>query len=147
LGEAPRDLSVGTLLEFCRKHRIAVMNAVQAPLDPGIAKAFPDADPSMTVKVSKAPRADHYKKMKGSRELELLLGSLRSRLEAPSLAGCPVHALGNDAEWFIQQALGKEEFARRAGERIPHPSAWWRRGGEFGRIARGKLKTVFGTGI
>lgn len=138
-GESSTDVSRSRLEAFCQKHRIAVLNAVQYPLDPKVSASFAQAAPALTIGFSKAPGTDHYKKMKGSRELGFALQSLRERLQHPSLGDCPIYCLGNDSEWFVSQALGKEEFLRRVKGRIPHPSAWWRRGGLFGRIAREKL--------
>jgi hypothetical protein len=51
--------------------------------------------------------------------------------------------LGNDAEWFVSQALTPEEYETRVKDKIPHPSAWWRQGGLFGRIAQEKLEKIF----
>lgn len=140
---APTDVSLERLLDFCRRHSIAIMNAVQYPLDPKVAAAFPEAEPALTIGFSKAARADQYKKLKTRPEVLDALHALRARLRHPSVAHCRVHALGNDSEWFLQQALGKEGFATRVGERIPHPSAWWRQGGLYGRIAREKLERIF----
>jgi hypothetical protein len=136
---AEADYSAEALLEFCRKHRIAVLNAVQFPLDPKIATRFKDAEPGLTVGFSKEARADHYKKMKATAPVRSALERLRARLEHPSLAETPVHALGNDSEWFVTQAVAPN----RVGTKIPHPSAWWRRGGAFREMARERLGEIF----
>ena len=138
-GAADDDVSLDHLRTFCRKHRIAVLNAVQQPLDQKIVRTFPDADPRRTLGFDKGPGEHHYKKQKGEPALARILKSLRARLETPELAKVPVYSLGLDAEWFLRQALGPEEFSRRVRGRIPHPSAWWRRGGHFGRVARTEL--------
>ena len=145
-GKASADVSLARLEKICRAHHIAVMNAVQYPLDPKVAASFPEAEPSRTIGFSKAPGPSHYKKMKSTTELKRALDSLRARLEDPGLKNSPVYCLGNDAEWFVAQALGREEFERRVKGRIPHPSAWWRKGGLFGRVAREKLGPILKVG-
>ena len=80
-----------------------------------------------------------YKKLKESKPVQLALHSLKERLNHPRLKGAPVFCLGNDAEWFVAQALLKKEQELRVGLKVPHPSAWWRRGGLYGRQARERL--------
>jgi hypothetical protein len=137
------DVSLARLAQFCRAHGLAVMNAVQFPMDPKVQSVFPAALPSLTIGFSKAPGAEFYKKAKGTPSLQIALDSLRRRLSHPSVKDCPIYCLGNDSEWLVQQALGKEGFAARVKGRIPHPAAWWRQGGLFGRIAREKLNAIF----
>lgn len=134
-------LTAKGLIGFCKKHRIAVLNAVQFPLDPKIVERVedPKANPLKTVGFSKAPGQGHYKKSDCSSALK----ELRRRLLDPSLGDARIVALGNDADWFIRKALSKEEVEARGLCKIPHPSAWWRRGGFFGRQAREALKTFF----
>lgn len=138
------DLSLERFLGFCRKNRIAVMNAVQFPLDPKILKhiSSSEVDPMKTVGFSKEPGPHHYKKAKDP-ERSRVLGSLRERLLDPSLEGARVVALGNDADWFIGKALEESERTERQECRIAHPSAWWRRGGYYGEEARKTLKRLF----
>src|SRR4051794_8604940 len=54
-GQASADVSLERLEEICRKHRIAILNAVQYPLDPKVTAAFPGANPEQTIGFSKAP--------------------------------------------------------------------------------------------
>ena len=143
-GEANPDVSLERLISLCLKHRIAVLNAVQFPLDPKISKKYPGADPIENLGFCKASGPYHYKKLKNSPEVRKSLQSLRDRLNHPSLSASKVICLGNDAEWFVQRALLSPEEQARLGDRIPHPSAWWRRGGLFGRIAREKLEGILG---
>ena len=124
------------MVEFCKRHQIAVMNAVQYPLDPLAAREVPEAEPSRTTGISKAARADSYKKLKSQPEVKALLASLRTRLNHEAVAGCSVIPLGTDAEWFLKNALSTEDYAKRVRKKLAHPSAWWRRGGLFGRQAR-----------
>lgn len=119
------------------------MNAVQYPLDRGISKSQGNADPLKTVGFCKNPGPHFYKKMKSTPEVRKAVEALRARLLAPALSKATFHCLGNDAQWFLEQALSKEEQALRVGDKLPHPSAWWRRGGFFGRVAREKLREIF----
>jgi hypothetical protein len=138
------DLSLTSLLSFCQRHSIAVMNAVQYPLDPKITRSFPEADPVKALKFAKIAGEFSYKKLKKGKEVRDAIQDLRIRLMHPSVAGLPIYPLGNDADWFIRQALTEQEAAARVLDRIPHPSAWWRQGGLFERIARKKLQSLNG---
>jgi len=141
-GEPSDDVSLERFHKLCIAHGIAVLNAVQYPLDPKITRRFADADPLRVLGFSKLAGSQGYKKLKASDLVQARIKSLRDRLQHTALAKCPIHPLGNDAEWFISQALGADEFGSRVGERIPHPSAWWRQGGLFGRIAEEKLSRI-----
>ncbi|OFZ17731.1 MAG: hypothetical protein A2X94_15200 [Bdellovibrionales bacterium GWB1_55_8] len=143
LEQAPlQDLCSKSLVDFCAKHRFAVLNAIQFPLDPAVTRLFPQADPLKTLGFSKAAGVRRYKRMKDSEEVRGRLTELRARLEHPALAGKPIYALGKDAEWFLLQALGDLKQPASVGW-IPHPSAWWRQGGKLENDAREKLKQVF----
>ncbi len=137
------DLSLVSLLKFCSKHQTVVMNAVQYPLDPKVAQRFPDADPAKNLGFSKVSGPDSYKKRKQSLQVTAAMASLRSRLMHPTVSGLPVYSLGNDSEWWVRQALGEMDFEQRYAGKIPHPSAWWRRGGSFGKIAEAQLQDIF----
>ena len=134
-GEANTDVSLERVLAFCRKNRIAVMNAVQYPMDPNI-KVL-EAAPERTIGFHKGGGELSYKK-RGTR-VAAALTELRRRLDRPELAGVRVHPLGNDADWFLKQALGPDAYASRVGVKVAHPSAWWRQGGRLGREARTTL--------
>jgi len=54
-----------------------------------------------------------------------------------------VHSLGNDSEWFVKRALQQLGQEERFGSKIPHPSAWWRKGGYYGEVAQAQLKSIF----
>ncbi len=142
-GKASNDVTLEHLLEFCREWGIGVMNAVQLPLDPKITKAFPEADPVRQLGFAKGSGPTFYKKKKGTPELERALKSLRKRLKEEHVRDLPIVALGNDSEWFLRQALTPEEAELRLIGKLPHPSAWWRRGGLYGRQAREKLAEIF----
>lgn len=137
------DVSLDRMIRLCRQHRIAVMNAVQFPLDTAICKTVPEADPVRHLKFCKNPGPHSYKKLKKSPAVSAALGLLRGRLRSPELSDLPIYCLGNDALWFVARALDPVEFKRRFQDRLPHPSAWWRKGGAFGRIARDKLQQIF----
>lgn len=141
-GQPNEDVSLERFREFCVSQGIAVLNAVQYPLDPKITRRHAEADPMRTLGFSKLAGPQGYKKMKATDLVQSQIKSLQARLRHPMLATCPIHALGNDAEWFIAQALSADEFSLRVGERIPHPSAWWRQNGLFGRIAEEKLSRI-----
>lgn len=135
------DVSLKRQMELCSRYRIAILNAVQYPLDPKIAATFPGADPVKNLKFGKLTGEHSFKKWKTNRRIQAALDSLRTRLSHPALLNVPIHCLGNDAEWFVSHALGQEAFDRM-GEKIPHPSAWWRKGGYFGKVARERLGKI-----
>lgn len=142
-GEEPNeDVSLARLIRLCRKSGVIVLNAVQYPLDQGISKQVPGADPIENLGFSKNAGASSYKKLKQTEKVQRAVQALRERLEDPSLRGAEIHCLGNDAEWFVKQALPPDEYEERVKERLPHPSAWWRRGGYFGRLARESLGEI-----
>jgi hypothetical protein len=140
--ETSTEVSLERLLKFCWDHQIVILNAVQFPLDPKIAIKFPEADPVKNLGFSKASGPHSFKKLKSSRPVQQALDSLGKRLRHPALKEVPVICLGNDAEWFVRQALVEEEISARLKEKVPHPSAWWRRGGYFGRVAKDRLKDL-----
>lgn len=144
LGEAlesdpSEDVSLERMIRLCREHRLVILNAVRMPLDQAVTKKEPDADPLKTVGFCKNAGADSYRRLRDSAAVKDALESLRQRLEAPELRNVAIHCLGNDAEWFVRRALG--DSARIEGK-IPHPSAWWRKGGHFGRVARKALVSI-----
>lgn len=120
------------------RHRVAVLNAVQFPLDPAVTRLFPDADPMRTVGFSKLAGERHYRRLKKSPQVQESLDHLKKRLDDPALAGKPIYCLGKDAEWFVKAALPQVAIGW-----IPHPSAWWRKGGKFEQDARAKLREIF----
>jgi hypothetical protein len=136
------NLSLEYFLKFCRKHRIAIANAVQVPLDPKVMRLFPKADPMRTLGFSKELGPNHFKKA----ELKKPLADLRKRLEDPGLKGAKIVALGNDADWFVRAAIDSEDIDRLYAMKLAHPSAWWRRGGYFGRVSREGLQKLFELG-
>jgi hypothetical protein len=122
---------------------MAILNAVQFPLDPLVAKKFPQADPIKVLGFYKGAGEHSYKKMAKSKEFADASQSLKRRLEHPQLITCPIYSLGLDSEWFLKRTLSAKEFKKRYQGRIPHPSAWWRRGGAFREQAREKLSAIF----
>jgi len=142
-GHANSDVSLERLIQFCRVHRVAIMNSVQVPLDPKIATKFPKADPVKNIGFSKLSGSHSFKKLKGSEPVRGAIEALGARLRHDAVKNAKVVCLGNDAEWFVRQALGEAEAVKRLGDKIPHPSAWWRRGGYFGRVAKENLQKVF----
>lgn len=143
LGEGgDEDVSLSRMLNLCKTHRIAVINVVQYPLDEGVKKKVPQADPLKNLGFCKNPGSHSYKKLKQSYSVQNAIEALRIRLMSPVLSGAYFYCLGNDAEWFVKQALTQEEFEKRVKGKLPHPSAWWRRGGHFGRLARKQLSDI-----
>lgn len=136
------DVSLEHMLGFCSRHRFAVMNAVQYPLDPKIALHFPPAEPIANLGFAKTSGEFSYKKRNTNPKVEPVLEGLRQRLTHGAMTGVPVVVLGNDAEWFVTAALGPEQARARILSKIPHPSAWWRKSGFFGRLATQKLQEI-----
>lgn len=140
-GRPDPDVSLERILGFSARHGIAVMNSVQYPLDPKIAAVHPQADPLENLGFSKAAGELGYKRRKGGAAVRSAIGNLRRRLSDRRIGDAAIWCLGNDSEWFVRQALDGVDPSRLAGK-VPHPSAWWRQGGLFGRIAREKLGTL-----
>lgn len=141
--ESSDDVSLERMEKLSSKSKIAVINAVQFPMDPKVAAKFPEAEPVGNLGFAKASGEYGYKKQKKSPEVQEAIKNLRKRLTDPSMNKAVVWPLGNDAEWFVSQALTPEEYKARVQGKIPHPSAWWRQGGLFGRIAQEKLEKIF----
>lgn len=143
LGEPPSDeVTLGRMLRICAEHQILVMNAVQFPLDPKISLHYPEAEPVRNLGFAKITGPLSYKKKASNPKITIALENLRARLTHPATRGLPVAALGNDAEWFLNEALGAEQARARLICKIPHPSAWWRKGGYFERVATEKLEEI-----
>jgi hypothetical protein len=166
-GHPNSDVTLNRLVDFCGRHQIAVMNAVQYPLDPKITRVFPEADPVKNLGFSKVSGAYSFKRLKNTEPVKTAILRLAERLNDPSVKGIPIYSLGNDADWFVSQALSlahaeesvqgqllkdrlaKDRLAKdrssqdRLKGKIPHPSAWWRQGGWFGQVAREKLNEIF----
>lgn len=142
-GRVAEELSLGYLLRFCARHRIVILNAVQFPLDPKVGQEFPEADPIQNLGFNKVSGQYSFKKLKDSSAVVQRIKDLSQRLNHPSIAHLNVHCLGNDSEWFVQRALGQLSQEHRLGTKIPHPSAWWRKGGYYGEVAQAQLKKMF----
>lgn len=138
-------LTAESLQHFCRKYHLAILNAVQYPLDPKVTKRFPDADPVKNLGFQKASGPYSFKRLRATEPVQTVIRDLQQRVCHPSLSQAKIHCLGNDAQWFLGQALTPypEDFQRFV-DKIPHPSAWWRQGGYFGRVAHEKLDKIFG---
>jgi hypothetical protein len=142
-GEPNPDVSLKRQLKLCSKYQFAVINAVQYPLDPKVTASFQEADPIKNLGFGKLTGEYSFKKYKSNPRIVKAIQSLRERLSHPSVQNAKVFSLGNDSEWFLTQAFGVEKDLSRMGVKIPHPSAWWRKGGFFGRDAREKLVRIF----
>ena len=137
-GETSQATDLERLLRLSRQGGFAVMNAVQFPLDPKITTYYgPGADPVDHLGFSKVPPAS-YKKLRHAGDVEMAIELLRQRLFSQAVRSLPVVALGNDAQWFVKEALG-HEGAERLLMTVPHPSAWWRQGGKLREKARNQL--------
>jgi hypothetical protein len=136
------EVDLQRMLRLCQAVPIAVINAIQFPLDPKVARVFPKADPVKNLGFSKEPGPFSFKKLKEGEGVRSCISALRGRLLNPYLLGAQVICLGNDAQWFVEAALG-EQASKRMGVKIPHPSAWWRRGGLYGRMARERAIEIF----
>ncbi len=142
-GDTNGDVSLKRQLKLCAEYGFAVINAVQYPLDPKISATYPEADPAQNLGFGKLTGEYSFKKYKTNQRIERAIQSLRDRLTHPSVNRAKVFSLGNDSEWFVARALEPLNELSRVGTKIPHPSAWWRRGGFFGRDAREKLVRIF----
>lgn len=134
------ELTAEGLIEFCFLHRLAVINAVQVPLDPKVTKQFPAADPYLSLGFQKDTGVRSYKKRGGS--FFEAVSSLRDRVFDDRIKNAPLISLGNDADWLLREVLG-DLASSRILTKIPHPSAWWRRGGFYGDEADRILKRLF----
>jgi hypothetical protein len=141
--ESSDDVSLERMESICAQNKIAVINAVQFPMDPKVAAKYPDAEPVSNLGFAKASGEFSYKRQKKAPTVQEAVKNLRERLMDPKMKDAQIWPLGNDAEWFVSQALSPEEYAERVKGKIPHPSAWWRQGGHFGRVAQEKLNEVF----
>ncbi len=141
-GSPNPDVTLVRQLKLSALNRFAVLNAVQYPMDPKIASVFRDADPVKNLGFGKLQGEYSYKKFKSNEGVKKALISLRKRLLHPTLRGAKIHCLGNDAQWLVCHTLTESEVQGRVGDKIPHPSAWWRQGGYFGRVAREKLDQI-----
>ena len=138
------ELSAGELMAQCVRLRMAVLNAVQCPLDPKIMLHYgAAADPVKGLGFCKVGEFS-FKKQKKQPCVEDAIANLRERLLHPSLAFAPVISLGNDAQWFVERALGEKLGVGRNQRVIPHPSAWWRQGGKLRLRAKTQLVEYFG---
>ncbi len=141
-GKASADVSLSHMIRFCLKHRVVILNAVQHPLDSKIEAKYPLASPVRNLGFTKTPGPKTYKKLKEGKDVKSAISRLEQRLNSSLLKNAPIYCLGNDAEWFVHRALKDTLEAIRIGVKIPHPSAWWRRGGYFGRVARERLTEI-----
>jgi hypothetical protein len=140
--EDSRATDLERLLRLCRAGSLAVMNAVQYPIDPKITMHYgAGADPVENLGFSKVAPAT-YKKLKSGPDVEAAIDRLRARLVHPSVRDIAVISLGLDAQWFVSAALSAKVGVGRHLMTIPHPSAWWRRGGAFREKARDQLTTL-----
>lgn len=146
--ELDPELTAESLENFCIHHGLAVMNAVQYPIDLKIMAHYGEAaDPERHLGFSKSG-GSHYKKQKKTFGVEKALKSLEARLMHPSLAAAPIYALGLDSKWFLEQlAIGNAMIAKRHQGSLPHPSAWWRKGGFFRQKAETLLNGVFAKSV
>lgn len=141
-GDQPsEDVSLPSLLRFCRKHGVVVLNSVQWPLDRALAKGSPALDPLKTVGFCKNPGPFFYKRLKSRVPVKKAVRDLARRLQDRRLMGASIYCLGGDAEWFVRQAMGRDS-ARVAGK-IPHPSAWRRNRGLLAGMAEDCLRAFF----
>jgi hypothetical protein len=121
------------LEESCSELGIAVMNAVQYPIDPKIVMHQGAAcDPRAQLGFEKGAGPFGYRavlKAKGpDNAVAWAIQDLARRLE--KLDARRIVCLGNDSRWFTEQAqqLLPESSPFRYAElqTIPHPSSWWR---------------------
>jgi hypothetical protein len=122
------------LESLCSALGIAVMNAVQYPIDPKIVLHQGDsAAPKMHLGFEKGSGEASYKavfKQGGSNPVFRAIADLAARLQALGDHEAQVVCLGNDSRWFVERALALlpegGALTRRPAVTIPHPSSWWR---------------------
>ena len=128
-------------LEYvCHKLRIAVLNAIQYPIDPRITKHYPACVPREYLKFDKGTRDRNgngkgpfgYKTVFDDQDCTDPVGEaimdLARRLKFFSNMPAQIVCLGNDSQWFVRQAIrrlpagcalwGQEPVT------IPHPARW-----------------------
>jgi len=124
-----------TLLRICADLKIAVMNAVQFPIDPKITlHQGVEVLPREALGFEKGTGEWGYKEVlkKGGRSnsVQAAIDDLARRLSFFEDSPAQVVCLGNDSRWFVERALAK--LSPEANLKvlplvtIPHPSAWWR---------------------
>ena len=129
----PRD----QLLVICNELGIAVMNAVQFPLDPKITlHEGAECSPHQFLGFQKSSGPLGYKaviKTGGQHNpVESAISDLRGRLIdlkrelKKSNQVLIVVCLGNDSRWFVERATAAD-FEGLEIQTIPHPSSWWRK--------------------
>jgi hypothetical protein len=145
-GKPNDSVELDRLLALCRNFGVVVLNAVQVPIDSKVTRHVHECVPLDLVGFDKGPGPHAYKKLKNGIAVRKSIRKLAERLNSTELRDLPIVCLGNDSEWFVGQALGGE-FSRRVIAKIPHPSAWWRRGGYFGQVAEEKLKLLLTSSV
>ncbi len=120
------------LLRLCSELRIAVMNAVQYPIDPKIELHQGEkSSPILQLGFHKATGEGSYKTVfkRGQKNpVTEAIDDLASRLRYFEDSDAALVCLGNDSRWFVEKALQKLGWERELVT-IPHPSSWWRNAG------------------
>jgi hypothetical protein len=121
------------LLEICAELRIAMINAVQFPLDPKIAlHQGRQAAPIPNLGFEKGPGRLGYKavwKKSGQKgPVGMAVSDLAKRLRPLQAGRARIVCLGNDSCWFVERALELLDPAHEIRvSTVPHPSCWWRK--------------------
>jgi hypothetical protein len=78
--ESSDDVSLERMEKLSARNKIAVINAVQFPMDPKVAAKYPEAEPVGNLGFAKASGEYGYKKQKKSAEVQEAIQNLRKRL-------------------------------------------------------------------
>jgi hypothetical protein len=142
------------LERVCRDLRIAVLNAVQYPIDPKITKHYPSCVPREFLKFDKGTRDGKgmgngkgpfgYKTVLQVQDCVDPVGGrvsdLAWRLRRFGQMPAQVVCLGHDSKWFVNQAMRRLPqdcaLARQPPETIPHPARWRFSGHQSGKDYR-----------
>jgi hypothetical protein len=136
----PHMLSRAEHEQVCHQLRIAVLNAVQYPIDPKISQHYPNCVPREFLEFDKGTRDRTgngkgpcgYKTVFQDQDFAGTVGEriidLTGRLERFSQMPAQIVCLGNDSRWFVSQAIQRLHPAcaltSRPLETIPHPARW-----------------------
>lgn len=124
-----------TLMQVCEELEIAVMNAVQYPLDPKIMlHQGRESAPVVQIGFEKGVGEQSYKAVYRQdlhpNPVESAIADLASRLTELKGAPAQIVCLGNDSRWFVERAVQEipvdAPLVQKPVLTIPHPSSWWR---------------------
>ncbi len=123
------------LERICTELGMALMNAIQYPLDPKIALHYGEGcSPAEQLGFEKATGPRGYKAIakKGGpgNAVDAAIRDLVQRLSKLQSARAQLVCLGNDSCWFVERAIAglpaEAALLSQPVLTIPHPASWWR---------------------